>query len=113
MIKIALKHYIYEKCISILFNAINRNFRKPVKKSHFTFEVGEHYSFITIVEKTRILELTDVNIKNVIGSTLDATVGSYKAFDINYNLQESNMPSSGPPWAIWAASIDDITFVIR
>jgi len=26
MIKIALKHFIYEKCIDTIFNAINRNF---------------------------------------------------------------------------------------
>ena len=26
MIKIALKHFIYEKCINVIFNAIKRNF---------------------------------------------------------------------------------------
>jgi len=48
MIKIALKHFIYEKCIDILFNAITRNF-SIVKKGtkvelphHFleTFNIG-------------------------------------------------------------------------
>jgi len=29
MIKIFLKHLIYEKCINVLFNAISRNFTRP------------------------------------------------------------------------------------
>jgi len=43
MIKIALKHFIYEKCISVLFDTINRNFRLP-KATQFC--VHQQYDYI-------------------------------------------------------------------
>jgi len=50
MIKIAIKHFIYEKCISILFDFINRNF--PIHKvKKFTadmFREGAQYNYIKI-----------------------------------------------------------------
>jgi len=38
MIKIALKHWIYEKCIDTLFTAISRNFGNPILE---TKKIGE------------------------------------------------------------------------
>ena len=50
MIKIAIKHFIYDKCISVLFNAINRNFHIP-KVKKFTadmFHEGDTYNYIKV-----------------------------------------------------------------
>ena len=42
MIKIALKHYIYDYCISLLFAGIEKNF-KPINTK---FKVGDYFSII-------------------------------------------------------------------
>ena len=43
MIKIALKHYIYEFCISQMFKGISNNFRHDMDE----FSIGSRYQFIS------------------------------------------------------------------
>jgi len=65
MIKIAIKHFIYEKCINVLFGAIKRNFRTPPK---FKFEVGMQLSyidFITFGNTKRRVTIRDVTILQI------------------------------------------------
>lgn len=54
MIKIVLKHFIYEKCIDVLFNNIWRNFAisdgvlkagSTYREIQFVFEVNGYYMF--------------------------------------------------------------------
>lgn len=45
MIKIALKHWIYEKCINVLFDGIKKNFNLS---RNYPVRVGEFYSTIII-----------------------------------------------------------------
>jgi len=42
MIKVALKHFIYEKCIDVLFNAIDKNFMGPYRE----FKVGDTFLYM-------------------------------------------------------------------
>lgn len=46
MIKIALKHFIYEKCIDVLFNAIENNFCTNTENSEF--KIGDTFEHITV-----------------------------------------------------------------
>ena len=48
MIKIALKHFIYEKCIDVIFNAIINNFKTPT--TWHKMKVGDRFNYITIFE---------------------------------------------------------------
>ena len=46
MIKLFIKHHIYEKCIEILFNAITDNFSNVIRLSDLT--LGDYLSEIII-----------------------------------------------------------------
>ena len=45
MIKVAIKHFIYEKCINVLFSAISRNFNRNPR----LLVVGETYKEIQLI----------------------------------------------------------------
>ena len=64
VIKVFLKHYIYEKCIDVLFNTIINNFcTKPTKT---TFKAGDRLSFIKIQDPMHGVDLyEDVTIGHV------------------------------------------------
>ena len=53
MIKIALKHWIYEKCIDVFFSVVGRNFDIPVKYPFHSIKVGD---------KIKMLEARQVDI---------------------------------------------------
>lgn len=50
MIKLALKHWVYEQCIDVLFNAVKNNF-----SDRYRFKVGDKYVYlaITCVDTTK------------------------------------------------------------
>lgn len=56
MIKIVLKHWIYEKCINVLFNTIDRNFNTPTSSR---VKIGKCYSKI-IIDYTLYPYATDI-----------------------------------------------------
>ena len=56
MIKIALKHWIYEKCIDVLFKAIDNNFCFGPEKNGF--KVGDKFKYIYILSKDPLLTLS-------------------------------------------------------
>ena len=64
MIKIALKHYIYEKCISILFDFINRNFpiHKVKKYTIDMFHKGDLYDYIKVIRHNDVICLYECRI---------------------------------------------------
>lgn len=51
MLKIYLKHFIYEKCIDVIFNAIINNFRTPNKLHNV--KVGNCFYSITVYTQGR------------------------------------------------------------
>ena len=47
MIKIALKHWIYEKCINAFFEKVNKNFL--LSHNPNDFRLGDRFEYITVV----------------------------------------------------------------
>ena len=64
MIKIALKHWIYEKCIDVFFEAITNNFLLGHKQNKFNPEGGLPITLIRrIYRYPSLIELPlDVNV---------------------------------------------------
>jgi hypothetical protein len=55
MIKTFIKHFIYENCIEVLFNALTRNFRQPLnilKYDDRGLKRGDKFFFIVVIEET-------------------------------------------------------------
>jgi len=51
MIKTALKHFLYEICINVLFSRLGRNFN--VFKTRYKFKKGDKFRYIKIFLRTR------------------------------------------------------------
>lgn len=48
MIKLALKHWIYEHCIDVLFGNIRKNFIPAKLNKKFNFRIGKFYHAIEV-----------------------------------------------------------------
>jgi len=89
MIKIALKHWIYEVCIEQLFDGISRNFIIP-KNMLRTFQIGEQYEIMKYSEKLigdgeEIFWLYNIIVEN---QTINAC-GEREIY-INYYFENNN-----------------------
>ena len=103
MISTAIKHYIYEMCIEVLFDRIINNFKTiPVR-----FKIGERYSLIIIRQDDQFVELEGVKIKNIDGDQLTTGVCAYREYDLNYKLQSSN------DWDLWTVYVNEILSAIK
>jgi len=87
MIKIALKHFIYEKCISILFDTINRNFRIPkVKKfSYEMFHFYQHYGYIKACEGGMVYVFYNCTVDKITPTTIVIVHEKTVKYDKNGN----------------------------
>ena len=57
MIKVLLKHVIFEKCINVLFNAINANFQKA---KPLVFKEGDRFKLLELQLPYRIVTFENV-----------------------------------------------------
>jgi len=62
MIKVAIRHFIYEKCISVLFNAIKRNFSKTNTVQGFI--IGKTYKHV-IIQVTMPMHYYNFRIEDI------------------------------------------------
>jgi len=67
MFKIYLKHLIFEKCINILFDAINKNFcnHKAKKFTFDMFHIGDTYDYMQIRFDGKIWVLYECRIHDL------------------------------------------------
>ena len=71
MIKIALKHFIYEKCINVLFDGIVSNFIIPYK-----FNVGDRFNYMWMRSThDRYMYYSDVTLVDLRPSEVGQIVG--------------------------------------
>lgn len=96
MIKIALKHYIYENCISIFFDFINRNFHTPKLKkiTASMFREGDSYNYIQILIDGISYTLYDCNIKSVCFNKIVITYAREVEYDKAGNIKSLREKSS-------------------
>jgi len=64
MIRVAIKHFIYEKCISVIFNAIAMNFKRAPK---FKFKKGMFIFYIKFTPQgqSKVITAQHVNVLSV------------------------------------------------
>lgn len=105
MIRTALKHYVYEVCIDVLFNTIFQNFKHPD-----LFKVGEKYTLITLEQTDRIIKLEGCFISAADPSEIHVYVDEYSEFDKETELITSRFSASGIRWAV---ILDEIVDVVR
>ena len=110
MIKIALKHWIYEKCIDVLFKTIGNNFCPGHKQN--IFRPGNTFGAITIkipnIYNNRVLKNQELKLMNcTIVDNLQGTVliGFYATIEIGHGIEDLQIYN---PLAHWRTNITDI-----
>lgn len=104
MIKIAIKHYIYEICINILFENILFNFKRPD-----CFMIGERYKLIALIQPDQYIELRRCAVARVEPDAVCVYVEQYLEFDDSGGVR-GEYNNTG---ILWSAQLDEIVKVIR
>ena len=105
MIKVALKHYIYEACIKVFFEHLTSNF----KENPYSFEVGKIYRRLTVKQPKARIELEYCKIMSV----NNVHVTFYADIYTEYDAETGNEVSHSYDDSIrWSALLDEIVEVI-
>jgi len=104
MIKIALKHWIYEKCIDVFFKAITNNFIFDHKQNEFN--PGERFSSI-VIKLPNLFKLDSNNVKIYTCTILDNLEGTVLIQFYSKHEKNSEYERYGKPLN-WRVNITDI-----
>lgn len=113
MIKIALKHFIYEKCINVLFDGILNNFSAS---KNGEFKVGDRFHSIQVKFESTRVNLSEIQTTLYNCTIMDILQGTVL---IQYHLSKrvfgggliSNDMSRIP--VVWRVNIENIKSYIR
>ena len=105
MIKIALKHWIYEKCIDVLFKTINNNFLLGHKVNEF--KVGDKFEYIVIKDSNPgyLIRMYDCTITENMGRRLFIEISAYRRISLDGHYYASRMQTRP---TVGFQNIDDI-----
>jgi len=109
MIKVALKHFIYEKCIDVIFDGIINNFSVSKKRFNVDDRFTEIKVRLTNWSNDRYTVLYDCTILDNIQGTVLIEHHSH----MEANRDEIHIYTDfGPDAPHWRVNIDDIKFYI-
>jgi len=91
MIKIALKHFIYEKCINVLFDGIINNFstQKVIKFTADMFHKGDAYNYIKVYHDDKLRIFYECSIDILCPRSIAITYERYVECDKEGNRNDS------------------------
>ena len=107
MIRTAIKHYIYEKCIEVFFDSIITNFKRIPTR----FKIGERYTLLIIRQEDQFIELHHCTVLNINANEANELIVRseiYKKYDLNYKMRVSDYSRCN-----WAVDMNEITQVVR